>query len=279
MFHALKGGKKKSKKPSGNQLTLGKLADDFLDDTLLNKAQKTCENLQHYLQSFVDHAGKHARVIELTGEDLDVWTKAQKQWAPSTKTAARAAVLACLNWGATSGRIVSNPMQGMKRGSYQKRERILNRQEREKIRNVLKGGLKDFVFALEQTGARPYSEVAVITASMVDWERRSVTIIKHKAAHKDKNRVIYLSDALLLRMRELAEEYPEGPLFRTAQGKPWTRQAGAKVMRRLERRSGVQNLTAGAWRPAYITDSLAKGMGANLVARLVGNSARTFAKF
>jgi integrase len=280
IFHRLKAAAKKSKGKHARKLSaaLGEVCDAFLDLSQKTNAPKTYENQRGYLQSFCDHVGKGRRVYDLTGEEFDAWALAGG-WGESTRSAARAAVLACLNWAARAGRVAENPLAGCRPGRYARRERILTAEEKEKVRAQVRGGVKDFLFFLEQTGCRPFSEAAKMTAAMIDWADSSITLKKHKNAKKGKARVVYLPTALLERLRELAVHRPEGPLLLTQKGTPWGRAAACKAMRRIEKRTGVKGLTPYAWRHTYITDCLTKGMSASIVAELVGNSTRTIERY
>jgi integrase len=187
--------------------------------------------------------------------------------------------MACFNWAVKRGKMIESPLWGMERGRYERRERILTPEEKQKIKAVVKGGMSDFLFCLEQTGARPFSEVAKVTASMIDWQEGTVTFSQHKNKKKGKTRVIYLTPDLSKKLKELARERPEGPLLLTRNGRQWTRQAATKAMRRIEKKAGVHRLMIYAWRHTFITDCLAKGMSPTIIGRLVGNSARTIARF
>jgi integrase len=177
--------------------------------------------------------------------------------------------------GVKNDLLFESPLWGVKRGKYQRRERILKPAEREKVRPVIKGGLKDFLFFLEMTGARPFSEAARITAGMINWEEGLIPFEKHNNASKGKTRTVYLPQALLERLRQLAQQHPTGPLFLSQKNKPRTSQAACKAMLRIERRSGVGKLTVYAWRHSYATDALAKGIPIHVLAELMGSSART----
>jgi integrase len=281
IFHRLKSAAKK--KPPGRKAravsaTVGEVCDAFLELSQKTNAAKTYENQRGYLQSFCDHVGKGSRVYDLTGEQLDDWTLG-RQWGESTRSAARAAVLACLRWAVRAGRITENPLADCRRGRCERRERILKADEKEKVRKVVKGGFADFLFFLEQTGCRPFSEAARVTAEMIDWEEGAITFKTHKNARKGKTRVVYLADPLLKRLRGLAALHSEGPLLRTRKGTPWGRPAACKAMRRVEARTGIKGLTVYAWRHTYITDCLAKSMSVSIVAELVGNTTRTIERF
>jgi integrase len=279
LFHTLRANRKRAKRPAAKlSTTLKEVCDGFLELAQKTKAENTYRNQLAYLQSFCDRVGKHRRVHDIQGRELDDWVLAQG-WALSTQAAARRTAMACFNWGVKNGLILESPLWGMPRGRYERRERILSAAEREKIRGVVKGNLKDFLCFLEFTGCRPFSEAATITADMIDWDQGSITFLKHKTASKGKRRVVYLPPTMLTHLKELAREHPDGPLFRTRAEKPWSRPAAAKAMRRLERKAGVSRLTPYAFRHTAITDALAKGIPAHVVAELMGTSVRIISRY
>jgi integrase len=114
---------------------------------------------------------------------------------------------------------------------------------------------------------------------MINFASGTVTFRKHKNAKKGKRRVIYLTDKVRLLLRKLALRHPTGPLFRTRTGRHWTTQVLSKWMRKVEEALQIPRLTPYAWRHTMITDCLAKGMSADIVAELVGNSPATIAKY
>ncbi len=277
LFHTLK---KEAEKKSQKRLnsTLEEVCNKFLDHGQLTKAARTYDNQKHYLQALCDKFGKVKRVRDLTGSKIEQWLL-EKGWGQSTRAAAGATVRACFNWSVKEKLLLESPLWGTKRGKYTSRQRILKADEKAKIAGVVRGGLKDLVFFLEMTGCRPFSEAAVVTAAMIDWEEGSITFAKHKTEHQGKTRVIYLPPALLERLKQLAQRFPVGPLLRTQTGNEWTRRTACRAMRRLERRAKLDRLNLMAWRHTYITDCLAKGMSPTIIAKLVGNSARTIAKY
>ena len=120
-----------------------------------------------------------------------------KGWNESSACSARSILLACLNWGVAEGHIDVHPLGRLKRGAHRRRDRVLTPQEREKIRKNVKPEFHDFLFALEQTGARPFSELAPLTAAMIDWQTNTITLKDHKNAGKGKTRTLYLTPAMI----------------------------------------------------------------------------------
>jgi integrase len=277
MFHQLQATHKKTQRTRVST-TLGELCNAFLDLAKQTKEQKTYENQLGYLQSFCDHVGKGKRARDITGKHLDDWSLATG-WGTSTRTAARSTVIACFNFGVERRILIENPLKGVKRGTYENKERILTAAEKDKIRNAARGNFKDFLFVLEQTGARPFSEIGTLTAAMIDWEQGSVTFEKHKNKKKQKTRVLYLPPSIKGLLSGLSERHPHGTLFRTRDGFPWSRASASQALRLIENRAGISGITSYCFRHTYITDCLAKSMSPAIVAELVGNSVRTIMKY
>lgn len=125
---------------------------------------------QLFLQSCRDHV-KNARVSSLREHHLDSWLRGQPTWGESTGVRAKAVVLACLNFGVKKGHLDRHPLKQVRPGTVTNRQRYLTAAEREMIRGLVKGPFADYVLALEQTGARPFSEVCKVMAADVDLEK------------------------------------------------------------------------------------------------------------
>jgi integrase len=277
IFHKLRGQEKKA--PKGRlSTTIEEVCNAWLEYTKAERAPKTYENRLSYLQSFCDFVGKKVRVHDLKGQQLDQWTL-KHGWGESTRAAARRTVMGCLNWGVKRRLLLESPFWGMERGHFRRAERILTADERRRISAVATNGLADFIQFVSLTGCRPFSEAAKVTAAMIDWQDKSITFEQHKTAHKGKRRTIYLTTALLARLRQLAEQHPEGPLLRTATGREWNRPAATKAMRRIEKKAKIAKLTLYSFRHSYVTDCLAQGLTPSVIGQLVGNSARVISRF
>jgi integrase len=100
---------------------------------------------------------------------------------------------------------------------------------------------------------------------------------KHKTEHETGSaRIIHLTLEVVAMCQELAERYPQGPLFRTAQGKPFP--PGyylARLVRRLRQRLGIRGIIPYGYRHSFATDTLANGVPDAQVAELLGHSGTT----
>jgi integrase len=298
-FHGMLSQEEPAEEKGGLRPSFRKLADLFLQEAARTKGPDTVKVQNVYLQSFCDFVGRR-KADDLKVHHVTEWLNshntpgkprgkrgAQKRadpvrfqsWGESTRTTARSIVRACLNWAVQQGYLTTNPLAKLKRGDYARRERILTVDEKKRVREWLPEGVREFIYALEQTGARPFSELATVTAAMVDWQAGTITFVKHKNAKKGKKRVIYLTDGLQAVLRKLADRFPVGPLFRTRTGRAWGKGSVSKWMRRVETALKIPRLNPYAWRHTLITESLAKGLSADIVAELVGNSPATIHKY
>lgn len=277
-FHTLLAQDEPVEETRGYRPSFKKLADLFLREAERTKEPMTLKVQTIYLQSFCDHV-KGRKASDLKVHHATEWINAHPEWGESTQTTARSILRACLNWSVNQGYLAANPLAKLKRGDFLRRERILTAEEKKRIREWLPAGIREFVFALEQTGARPFSELARVTGDMVDFAAGSITFKKHKNAKKGKRRVVYLTDALAELLRRLAAERPTGPLFTTRLGNPWNKGNVMKWMRKVEVALSIPRLTVYAWRHTLITECLAKGMSADIVAELVGNSPSTIHRY
>lgn len=253
------------------------LANDFLEFSHESNTAGTFDGHRRYLQSFAVLV-KSRRAPDLRGEDVTKWFRANPAWGQSTRTLATQSLKACLNYAVTQGRISANPLAKVRHSGMKRRERIVTPEEKALIRKRASGTFKDFLFALEQTGARPFSEIGRLEARFVDWEKGIAELPEHKNRRKGKRRTLYFTPALAAVLKRLAGKHPEGLLFRNRYGNPWDRQAWYKWSKLFERDLGVKGVTAYSYRHAYATEAIMKGVPLPTLAELMGTSVRMLIK-
>jgi integrase len=260
-------------------LSFKRLADLYLDHCKREKDEKTFELQRHFLQSFCDFV-KVRKAADLKPSHVSEWLAMKPTWKHNSRVTARGILRSCLRWAVEEGLLARDPLPNMKVGQMYGRERILTADEKKKIIEAVRDQtFRDFVLFLEKTGARPYSEASSVTAAMIDWDAGSITLAKHKNARKGKRRMIYFTEDVEEMLRRRVERYPEGPLFLTNRGIPFNNRNTHGRLRRLEKKLGIPRFNLYSYRHSYITDALAKGLTADVVAELVGNSARTISKY
>lgn len=256
--------------------TFRKVADVFLEHSKRSNAASTYESHLRYIQSFADHVGKTKRVPELRGEHVTSWLRQNVGWGQSTRSLAIQSVKAALNHAVIEGLVDVHPLLKVKQGQIKRRERILTQEEREKIRGraARNPAFADFLFALENTGARPFSEIARLEAKHVNWSDATAILPHHKNTRHGKIRTLFFTPEMMELLRRLAEKHPEGLLFRNRLGGQWDRFAFNKWTAIFEKELGIRGVTAYVYRHAYGSDALARGVPMPLLAELMGTSVR-----
>lgn len=261
--------------------SIGKIADMFLDFSQKNHSPDTYKHYRCMLNRFCTHVGKTRLVAELKNHHVTAFMDAYRHWSESTRAAAVAVILACLNWAVEEGYLSSHPLARLKRGRYERRERILTDAERDALFAAVKDpAFRHFLRFIELTGCRPFSEAAKITAQDVNVGQGVITLKEHKNRKRTgKPRFIYLSPSARELVAALLVLNPTGPLFRNPMsGCPWGKQSVQRRFHRLCKECGIKGVSAYVFRHSYITQALEKGVPVEVVAELVGNSPATIHK-
>jgi integrase len=276
-FHLFLAGKSDEPKNAA-RMSLRKLADEFLIWCESNVGKDAFRWRKRAMKSLCDFI-PGVKAADLGVRQVERWLES-KTWKPNTKTSARGALQACMNWGVKREMIPVNPVKALGIGSYTNAERILTAAERKLVREGINGQeFKDYLRVLELTGARPFSEIATLTASVVDFDNGVIVFEKHKNAKKGKRRTVYLTPELVEILRRRIAERPEGLLFRTIRGNPIDSKNVSHRLRLVTKRVGMKRFNIYSYRHSYITDALERGLTASVVAELVGNSAKTISKY
>jgi len=193
------------------------------------------------------------------------WVARHDGWkSDNTKRRAMAIVVAAFNYAVKEEEILdANPISGLKkpagfaRVTYFKEEEIqevldyCNRAPKKKAVSLRPIG--EFFTALILTGARPFSELARVTADNVQETEKGMVIrikagtddaghYRHKSAKKTgKDRTIYLFPEVETMIRKLTFTAERGsgiPLFRTPRGKAWKRCNGVQAFCTIKKKLG-----------------------------------------
>jgi integrase len=269
-FYELMAAKKT---PAESELTVAELCDRFLRWSKLRHTEETFTWHQTFLQRFCDLHGK-TKATEVVPYHVTLWLDANPKWKGARRHAAYA-VKRAFSWAFKEGLLSKHVLAGVTIERSGKRNRILSREEREKILAAIPDqAFKDFVTALQATGCRP-SEVARVTAADVNLDLGVWTLTQHKTAKKTgRPRVVYLTPVIVELTRRLVATYPDGPLFRTHRGKkPWNRNAVRLRFRRLrDKLPELGEVISYSYRHTFCTDALVNGVGVAQVAELLGHT-------
>jgi integrase len=196
------------------------------------------------------------RVRDLRPFDFDEWLAKQNQWNPTSKAHAATLIVGAVSWAKKKGFITTDPLTGrierpvpILRGRdarmseelmdlliaecYEKAtyNRLL-RTDTPAVHRRKVGFCEQFgryLWLLRVTGARP---IELRSAESHNYENGKLVFrwntqkgYVHKTAKKtQRDRLIFLTPEAQVFIEECVRKYPEGPLFRTLRGDPWSPQ-------------------------------------------------------
>jgi integrase len=231
------------------------------------------------------HAGLGNKAVgDLIPLDVQRWLDANKDWKGARRLGIQS-IKRALNWAVKAGLIERNPIKGFSAGTPGKRAAYWTDEMVQLIKAHSHPPFHKFIDALLATGARPFSELAALTAANVEesGDGQRWVFTKHKTAKQTgRPRIVYVPEETAEVVRRLKQGAPTGPLFRNRDGKPWTPPAVRSVFYRLQkllRETGQQfpadAACAYAARHTFARRSLGKGITLEILAGLLGSSRDT----
>jgi len=240
------------------------VVDAYLENLKASATPRYTDLVTQAMNDFCSYCGALA-ATDLKKKHVRDWVADHSTWkSDNTKRSYLAMVVAAFNHAVKEDEIlVNNPISGLKkpagfaRITYFKPDEIqevldyCNRKPKKKA--VSLSAIGQYFTMLLQTGARPFSELARVTADHIHETDKGMVIkikagtdehgnYRHKAAKKTgKDRTIYLFAEAEDVIRTLMASFPRGsgiPLFRTPRGKSWKRCNGVQAFCTLKRKLG-----------------------------------------
>jgi integrase len=197
------------------------------------------------------------------------------------------------NWAVRQRLITHNPLKGLDlpKARTRSRERIVTPEQHALVLGELSSPrqrpLRDFVVALEATGARP-GELRNATVGDFDPALKAIVYygddkrredeFRHKTSAR-KDRIVYLTgEALELVRARVAGGRRSDLLFPNSQGRPYTAKAIEGCFRTLRGRLGLPGYVAYSYRHSFATNWLLGGGKIEVLAELLGNTPATILK-
>lgn len=173
------------------------------------------------LRRALDQASRRANGSKLAGDTIRLrivaWDQFQK-------------------WAIDTGRI-EQPIHAkpLRKPSGNLRQRLPTPREIEKLIRNSRPAFRSIFRALLLTGARP-DELCRAKIADYDPVRQMIRLEEHKTRHKTKRpRLIPISSACRVVLRQAMGDRREGPLFLSPHGKPWTSVRLSEAFRRLRK--------------------------------------------
>lgn len=257
--------------------TVADVFDAFLENVSLavergERAANTYDGYVRYLSSAADRFGS-VRAVDLTPHRVHGWADDRdRDWNPTTRANAIAAVKAAFRWARRRGIVPSDPVRDMEKPTPRRRTEILTPEQAAAVMEAADGRFRDLLACLWLTGCRP-GELAGLEAAQVD---RAGSILhvsdKIRRTTGKATREVHANEAAMAIVGPLCEKHPTGPIFRNRLGNAWTRNAMTCAMRRIRAKTGLgKGAVPYSFRHLYGTDALDRGVDAAFVAELMGH--------
>ena len=232
-------------------------------------AGDTLRNYRFYTQKFAEACG-YLRSVDIQVRHIDDWVDSHP-WNETSEYNARRIAFRVFSWGVERGWVRKNPLKGMVREKPDITRRCLTFEEWCGLLRGARRPFRVFLWSLLETGARP-CELRNLTWDMVRDDR--CVLPKHKTAKKTrKPRVIYLSERMQRRLRQLKSRSGSRYVFVNSRGKPWTHYAIRSRVDRIVQRQGLaKDVCAYMVRHTFGTWGIMSGLETATVAELMGHS-------
>ncbi|QDU47870.1 tyrosine-type recombinase/integrase [Gimesia panareensis] len=159
---------------------------------------------------------------------IQEWIDSHESWkSPATHRGVIAVVNAAFNRAEEMFGVV-NPIKGLKKPKENPRLASLSPEEEQALYDICEPCFSNFLFAAINTGLRPFSELARLTAEDIEEHDRGM-MWRVYASKTDKTRKIPVRPEVAELTRKLMKTAPKGsgkPIFRNTWGKPWKRMNG-----------------------------------------------------
>ncbi len=167
-------------------------------------------------------------VTQLKKTHIRTWVESHKGWkSPATERSALTMVIAAFNY-CQDNHDVPSPLKGLKKPTSKPRLHSLSKEDEAALLQAAPPHFRDFLFAANHTGLRPFCELARLKAEDVEEGPRGM-MWRVYSSKTDKTRKIPVRPEVAELTRRLLESAPKGSgktLFRTVREKAWSKVNG-----------------------------------------------------
>jgi integrase len=232
----------------------------------------TLNTYRNNLSEFVDRFGEMPST-SIKNYHVTEWIAAKNTWGNTMRRNVVGAIKRCWFWAAREDRIPFNPLATLKRPPAANKISIPNRDDVAALLGEAdKADLGPVLRFAHATGCR-IGEAMKLTAADLREDCTVATVHNKTGRKTGKPRVIYIPSAIRDMVREAAEQYKSGPIFRSSVGAPWNTTSVTRRVRKIREKLGLgPEAVPKMMRHDWITEALSKGVSIKIVAELAGHT-------
>jgi integrase len=230
--------------PVSSTPTFGEIADAWLEHVSTTMDKERYRLCKGRINEFIAFLGSDIRVKDMRPAHVEGWIASRTTLKSSgTKRLYKAMILAALNWGASSKvrMIAANPLKGrieLPEGQSRGGEAVWPQEIFDHVIAESNPRYVDFLHALAWTGARPSTvrkiEAKHYNARLKVWDTEE--IYRGRLSRKKIVKRVWLNPDMVALVERLNKEWQEGPIFRSANGKPFPADSNYLVLFKLKER-------------------------------------------
>ncbi len=259
--------------------TVEAICEAWLEEHKLELSKERYEKHVCLLSDFVSRVGGGRQARTLKASDVRSWLETGRNppWSVARKRDGGQFVKKVYRWANGNGWLPTSNLLLMRLESPQPRQTLVSKKvHQQMVHECLHGQERSRAFAcvliaLWHSGARPI-QIRELTATHVTPNGAWI-FQRHKTGKKTGSVLtIHPSACLKTLVAILAANRPEGPLFLTSKGEPWTKDGIVRRLNRLKTKLKIDEpFTAYSYRHTFATDALVSGLDTPTVAALLGH--------
>lgn len=261
------------------QKTITSVIQPYWDWASVNRSPKTVSRMQTSWAQLIEYGGRSGSCpmwSDFSVALVYAWTATLSTLSPTTIAARITDLRTVCSWLVTAKLIQSDPLVGVKKPTVRHRSTYVTWEVHQRLMAELKpdSALRALLTLAWETGGRP-QELRPLEARHVDLSRRCLLIPRSEAKGRRRDRMIYLSPTAMELVTELLQKTPEGPLFVTKQGTPFTSSGLCHRMAKLKKTLGLPSLCLTEYRHGFAHRLLAKDVPIVTVSEAMGHANTT----
>ena len=238
--------------PTGDKWTVAKVCDAYLADLHQSANPAWAVQVERWLNDLCSYCGA-LTVGEFRKKHLRTWMQQHTTWNHNSQRNVIGSIKAAFNFCVKFDDLDVNPIAGYEKPTATPRVTAFTPEEEQAMYDAADDEFGLFIKGCMLTGARPYSELAKVTADhVVETPQGMYYLLKarnsdgsqgHKSGKKTgKDRRIMLTDEMEQITRKLMLAAPRGSdltLFRSTRGRAWKRCNCVQRFLRLKEAAGL----------------------------------------